>query len=121
MLAKAVRFYLAAMRESGLTVSPFFSTPRAAGPNGRKKPIKRKPKLRPERRDDSGQEVPADSVQFKLPIPGKGDGVFVLPESIDQADWDMLKLQLDAWVSRLVRSSLENEEEEEEEEEEEIE
>ena len=45
------------------------------------------------------------AVKFRLPVPGKADTIVVLPEDIDADDWKMLKIQLDAYVQRIVGSS----------------
>ncbi len=110
MLDKAVRFYLAALREAGISFSPHFAAkggsapPRALKKQGRRKTRNKIPEDVAPEEDPVNQESMA---KFKLPIPEKGDAVITLPESIEKADWDMLKVQLDAWVTRLISVSQE--------------
>ena len=55
---------------------------------------------------DEDEEVlpPEGTVRFRLPIPGKADGIVLLPDDIDNDDWEMLKIQLNAFVNRLVKN-----------------
>lgn len=127
MLEKAVRFYLTLMTEAGVTYSPHFKsrTIRKPGPKRPKKPKGRagdgdgdgddeEQDLDEDRgrRRNHGGGGGGDSIQFDaqaserfvIPIPGKGNTTIVLPKSIDADDWEMVKIMLDAYVGRLVKS-----------------
>lgn len=105
MLEKAVRFYLAALSECGITVSPHFTAKRARKYAPRKKKAKKN--------DDhgSGPESPmpddyigfddSNMARFRIPIPGKQDGIILLPNDINHRDWIMVKTMLDAYVDHL--------------------
>lgn len=107
LLEKAVRFYLAAVKEAGMTVSPHFATrPR------RKKVVRRKKKASQkqggkhsnEADDENEDEIdhdPATTARFEIPIPDKDSAIIVLPRDIEDQDWDMVKAMLDAYVKRL--------------------
>lgn len=75
ILTKAVRFYIGALDQAGITYSPFFkakgasaaSSPAAAG--GSKKAKKRAPR-RGAKEDDPQRKLPDDWKRFELPLPG---------------------------------------------------
>lgn len=106
MLDKAVRFYLAALKESKLTFSPHFTTrkPKVRG-FGKKVKNGRSQDEQNEEPDDRLEDIPPikGTARFRLPIPGKNDGIVQVPDDIDQDDWEMLRIQLDAYVARLIK------------------
>lgn len=112
MLEKAVRFYLAGLRESETTFSPHFITkkPRgtaAAGSNKKKTNLKKKGESNAnngvDTQNENEFELPESDkyAKFRIPIPEKSDAVLWLPRDIDSQDWEMVKVMLDAYVSRL--------------------
>lgn len=114
MLEKAVRFYLSLMTEAGAKYSPHFKSKTIRKPSA-KKP---KPKGRTvidelddpddDLRDDVDGEIVFDArtyARFQIPIPGdKGTATIVLPKSLDADDWQMVKLMLDAYVGRQIKT-----------------
>ena len=50
-----------------------------------------------------GIDSPAGYAKFRIPIPSKADAVLYLPRDIDSQDWEMVKVMLDAYVSRLTK------------------
>ncbi len=108
MLDKAIRFFLTALDECSVKYSPYFKIKKARKPTQRKK---KKTKLDGENNgEDSkgGEDFDIDDIddraQFRIAIPGKKDVVIFLPDDIDQDDWDMVKIMLDAYVKRLTKS-----------------
>jgi len=105
MLEKAVRFYLAAHTECGLSLSPHFTAKHARKYTPRKKAKKKAHKTKEEaENDETDFDIGFDeSIQakFRIPIPGKPDGIIVLPNDISRGDWKMVKTMLDAYVDHL--------------------
>lgn len=106
MLDKSVRFFLSALDSCSYQYSPYFKK--------RKKP--RKPTQRKKKKDqtpitkdehDYGELGHSDDFEgyegakFRIPVPGKKNVVIYLPEDIDQQDWEMVKIMLNAYVKRL--------------------
>jgi hypothetical protein len=103
-LVKAMRFYLGAMKDAGVKVSPYFKLEPAASRKPRK-PRKSNPKPKPtpaaesEYKDDRRKEPPAQTEGTEsFPIPGKGSVVF--PEDITEADCDYLDAMFRAYAKR---------------------
>jgi len=98
MLDKAIRFYLAALKEAGVSVSPHFTIRKP------RKPRSKKPKNDPktdqhEEIDDIDADIPPhDRMLWRLPIRDKGQAIISLPKNITPEDWRILKIQLDAFI-----------------------
>ena len=107
MLEKAVRFYLAALAECDIKVSPHFTAKRARKTTPRKKSKKKSTNQEQEPGSfadfDIGEED-SGMAKFHIPIPGKRNGIIVIPDDINQGDWDMVKIMLDAYIARLTSS-----------------
>lgn len=109
VLEKAVRFYLATLEECGIKYSPHFKVRRVRKPVTKKK-VKPKKKHQEENNlDDFGDDGLGSTLEemakFRIPIPGKGDCIIALPTDLEQGDWDMVKIMLDAYVTRITNSN----------------
>ena len=106
MAEKAIRFYLAALKEAEIPYSPHFVT-RGARTSGRAAPRKPKGSRKAEINDQDEQEdqdiSDLDTARFRIPIPGKREVVITVPTDIDAEDWAMVKIMLDAYVQRLTK------------------
>ena len=115
VLDKAIRFYLRALGEAGITFSPHFRPPRGAlsssgrSSNGRspkKAQANKKAKKRVSRRQfDDGrtpteEECPEGCIPMPLHMPGKAKGMVYVPEDLDEADCDMIDAILRAYAKR---------------------
>jgi len=87
-LDKAVRFYLAALDEAGLTYSPFFKT------RGARSSAARKPRViaAPRRASNGGEaafqpSVPKGSEKIEVAIRGKSPVTLVVPSDLDEKEW----------------------------------
>ena len=106
-LEKSVRFYLAALQECGLSYSPHFKVKRPRKP---KKP--KDNKLKPPFKEDPDDDLPDDDgsngskrAKFNIAIPGKKPATIYIPSDIDEDDWEMVKIMLDAYVNRLTSNT----------------
>ena len=96
MLDKAIRFYLAALKEAGVTVSPHFMFRKPRKPRAKKPPKNDQQ----EENNDIENEIPtAGRIQWRLPIRDKGQAIISLPDNITSEDWRILKIQLDAFIN----------------------
>ena len=105
MLEKAVRFYLAALKEADIPFSPHFVT-MGARTSGRTAPrrIRLLRKLDVDQDEQEEQDFSDLNIaKFRIPIPGKRGVVIAVPTDIDEADWTMVKAMLDAYVQRLTK------------------
>jgi hypothetical protein len=105
MIDKATRFYLGALQEAGLTVSPHFKT-RGARALGPRRPNKSRPsgKRGSKGKDDDGNDEPFDpkaTERFQVPIPNKPAATITIPKDLTAADWTMLKAMIEAYIARL--------------------
>lgn len=109
VLGKAIRFYLRALEEAGITFSPHFRPPRGALSNG-KQPKKTRARKKANKGVDRGQadsggaptedECPEGCISIPLYMPGKVKGVIYVPEDLDEADCDMIDSILRAYAKR---------------------
>jgi len=109
MLEKAVRFYLAALDESGTTYSPHFKVRKFSGDSARKKA---RPRSSTKTTDPSGEtpdEVNTASLpgtaKFSFPIPGKSMATIIVPRELEEEDWDMVDAMVRAYVGRRKQQS----------------
>ncbi len=102
-LVRAVSFFLAAAKDSGIKVSHNIKPPKQAGGSGNGSRGKR------ERKAEIGgthvapnRELPpdADTHKFELPIPGKPSVVVYIPTTLDAKDWDMFAQMFTIYVAR---------------------
>jgi hypothetical protein len=100
MLQKCVTFYLSALREAGLTVSPHFTerAPRRAD----RKPRSKKPESNPNGGDEEEVETPPQSntIKFSFPVPDKPSATIILPADLATDDWAMIDSMIRAYVQR---------------------
>jgi hypothetical protein len=98
---KAIRFWLAAMREAGMSISTHFGSSAPTNGNGRKSaPRVRKRGAGAARTDDAlQQEAPPPDVKVvSFPIPGKPDIKLWLPTELSEAQWEMLDTYIRAFI-----------------------
>jgi len=112
VLEKAIRFYLASLDACGVKYSPHFKAKKPRKPIVRKKKPSAKDKDNNSDTDSGSEDVlddlPDDGIgmaKFRIPIPDKQDCIIILPNDLDQHDWEMVKAMLDAYVSRLTKSN----------------
>lgn len=112
VLDKALRFYLRALGEAGLEVSPHFRLPRGTLSNG-KPPKKTQARKKGKKRGSLSQadsseaptedECPEGCIPISLYMPGKAKGMIYVPEDLDEADCDMIDSILRAYAKRRAR------------------
>jgi len=106
---RAARFYLAALKASGATLSPHLKLRDRAPVSARKRRTQQT--AHPSDHSNTGGEdddltdaqalqVPQGSIKFQFPIPEKGDAVIVVPRNLEPDDWDMIDAMLRAYVKR---------------------
>lgn len=102
MLDKAVRFYLAALKEISTTYSPHFGARKSRRTTGSGRKSKKKSKSGTDELEDLDREprAGANAARFRIAIPGKRDCLIVLPSNLDEQDVEMVKAVLDAYVRR---------------------
>lgn len=110
VLEKAVRFYLAALEECGIKYSPHFKVRRARKPVTKKKSKQKSGKQKNQQEENIFEGFDLDEnrgelAKFRIPIPGKGECIIALPADLEQGDWDMVKIMLDAYVTRITNNN----------------
>lgn len=106
MQDKAVRFFLAALKEAGIMFSPHFLAKKTRKTVVKKKKSKKNPPPKPEDFLDELPEIDNTSLaRFHIPIPDKKGATIFLPNDLDHNDWDMVKTMLDAYVTRLTNKA----------------
>jgi hypothetical protein len=99
---KAIRFWLAAMRDAGMSLSTHFGGATPANGNARKSASRvRKSRAvnAPRPDDDSSDELPPPDVKVvSFPIPGKPDIKLWLPTELSEAQWGMLDTYIRAFI-----------------------
>lgn len=115
VLERAVTFFLAAVKEAGVTVSPHF-TDRPRRPRGSSPRKAAKKKADPEEDDDeldNDEEIDIEEgvigvpkrAKFQLPVPGKRHATIWLPGDVSSEDWSMIDLMMKAYVARLEKGA----------------
>lgn len=96
VLQKCVAFYIAALRNAGLTFSPYI----AERPRGR-------PARRSKTREGIEEQPAADTpqpqpgtVRFSFPIPDKSPATIFLPADLAGEDWEMIDNMVRAYIAR---------------------
>ncbi len=102
---KAVRFYLSALSEAGISYSPFLTVRASPAPRS-------KPRTTTQRNSNSrngpapatdyqpaGITPPPGTRQLQLALPGKPDAVLHLPEAITEAEWEMISMYVKNFIS----------------------
>jgi hypothetical protein len=102
VLRKCVGFFMAAVAASGVSMSPHITNkPKQRPDRGRTPKKARTAKAQPdEELLDSGQHESA-SVKFSFPVPEKGAATIFVPRNIEEADWDMINVMMNAYIRRL--------------------
>lgn len=105
VIEKGKRFYLAALAEIGAPVSPHLKA-RKTRTNGPRKAVRKRPD------NTLGTETPKASAEsnappagmrvLRLPVPGKEDVKFFIPEDLSNDDWGFLKPIFEAYLSRML-------------------
>jgi len=92
-LTKAISFFLSACKEAGIQVSPHFKAP--SKPNGAPRRRTRKKEATEDGVADSNEsntatlEVPREGmVEIPIAIPNRQPGVILLPEGLEEDEWD---------------------------------
>lgn len=101
MLEKAIRFYLAALKETGILVSPHFTIRKPRKPRVKKPKTNANHDQHEDDNDDGDNddgETTAGRIKWRLPIRNKGQAIISLPEDITPEEWHILKIQLDAFI-----------------------
>lgn len=115
MLDKAVRFYLAALDESGSTYSPHFrrgsangGRPRAGG-GGKRRKARAIPSDDNARKDVVTKEEelspPTGMTKFPVPIPGKQGATIIVPENITEDEWLMINTYVSTYITLQAKRS----------------
>lgn len=101
-VTKTIAFFLAAAKESGLSVSPYIKPPSVPKGTTLKKAVKTKEEdKRSERREDSDDSSDTSDVErFEIPIPGKSSVKVIVPADLDAADWEMLQQMITVYINR---------------------
>lgn len=118
VLERAISFFLAAVKEAGITVSPHFTDrqrrPRGSSP---RKAAKKKAAVgeddeldeddEPEgdEADEGTASQPTKRAKFQLPVPGKRHATIWLPGDVSSEDWSMIDLMMKAYVARLEKGA----------------
>lgn len=96
---KAIRFYLKMLDESGLTYSSHFKRIRKGGGSGarRKKKTPQAQGASPEKPSGSPKppRVPEGMMDFPIRLPGRQDGVIVVPRDIKPGEVELIKKQVE--------------------------
>ena len=104
LLTNAVRFYLAFLKEAGITYSPHFGVRRVTAKSKTRKPRKKKPSGGEfDEFDDLKNTTGSQVAKFQVHIPGHSDVKIILPADISDSDWEFVKTMLDAYVKRLTK------------------
>ncbi len=104
-LDRCIRFYLAAMRAAGYTLSPHFAA-RLNRPLP-KRPGKKAKDKKGADEDETGDDTmtPADPKpaqgmrRFTIPIPRKADAVIMVPHDLTQREWELVNTSVRAFVA----------------------
>jgi len=103
-LSKAIGFFLGAAKDAGIQVSGHIKPPPVPAGKGaaKKSGGKRKDEGYEEEEEEEIEHDPSTQ-RFQIPIPGKQSAVFIIPNDLEQEDWEMLKTVLDAYIARLLK------------------
>lgn len=99
MLEKSIRFFLTALKEAGIPVSPHFTVRKPRKPRPKKRKANTKHGQHEDDDDIDDDETTPGHIKWRLPIREKGDAIISLPENITPEDWQILKIQLDAFIN----------------------
>lgn len=101
-VVKCIAFFLEAAKEASIQISPHVKTPpiqRSAAP--KRASANSAPIPNSELPIDATQTIPTDSVQLRLPVPGKDDVLLVFPKGFGKEDWDFLKPIFEAYLAKM--------------------
>jgi len=96
VLNKCMAFFIAAMTEAGVTLSPHIRVETRGRPKGSRtiKPPKEPGEEKPDVPTQPG------TVRFSLPIPDKPTGMIQLPTDVALEDWEMIDSMIRAYIQR---------------------
>ena len=101
VLQKCMTFFLAALRNAGVKVSPLLSE---KAPRQRRVEKKTRPDKGGENADElaasAGAPPPSGMVKFSFPIPDKSSATIILPADVSAEDWDMVSSMVGAYIAR---------------------
>lgn len=105
-LSKAISFFLGAAKDAGIQVSSHIKPPPA--PASSKTSVKKTAKQKEEvgEEEEEYEESDTPEVQrFQIPIPNKRSAIFIIPNDLEQEDWEMLKTVLEAYIARFLKQA----------------
>jgi hypothetical protein len=104
VVSRCMTFYVAALREAGVNVSPHITEIQ----RGKRDQFKKKtPKIKPEQPADAldGEKGIKDipgTVQFNIPVlPGKSPITVVIPKNISDEEWNIVDITMKGYISLL--------------------
>lgn len=109
VLEKAVRFYLAALTATDQSISPLLKgrKPRNSGIVRKASRTTRKGSDEtPDETQELEEETPPGMRKLRLPVPGKHDLVFMVPEDMTPDDWKFIKPIFEQYVERMLNADL---------------
>jgi hypothetical protein len=101
VLRKALRFYLAALNETGSKYSPHLRMRGLSTATGDRRPLRQKDGRGsvgaptgapppPPPGQHRQRERPPGTQEFHFPLPGKSEALLFVPDEMGQAEWDMI-------------------------------
>lgn len=100
VLQKCMAFYISAVTEAGMAISPHVLASETRGrPKGSKT---KKPKERGDEQENEtlAQPTVPGIAKFSFPIPGLGSATIYVPEGITTDDWTMVNSMMEAFIKR---------------------
>lgn len=97
VLTKCMAFFIAAMTEAGVTLSPHIRVETRGRPKGSRTLKTPKEQLNEEKPD---VPIQPGTVRFSLPIPDKQTGMIQLPTDLAIEDWEMIDSMIRAYIQR---------------------
>lgn len=100
-VTKAIAFFLAMAKDSGIKVSAHVKPPTVAKTNGlTRKTTKRKDEEISAAPDSTELEEDSNVERFEIPIPGKSSVKVIVPGDLDADDWEMLQSMITVYIKR---------------------
>lgn len=100
-LSKAIGFFLGAAKAAGIQVSAHIKPPSVVSSKPSKRASSKKKVDEYEEEEEQEFTETGEVQRFQIPIPGKPSAVFIIPADLEDDDWAMLKLMLDAYITRM--------------------
>ena len=103
MLQKCVAFFVAAVTDAGVTLSPHITNraPRKKAAKGKARAKKAGEEPEDEPRESGSGQLPSGLVKFVFPIPEKGAATILIPGGLMSEDWEMINAMMAAYIQRL--------------------